>query len=148
MCSPYKQGQRIFPVQSWRLSLSNLTFNHSTKNKFKKSINKICSPTSNLQNNRSSQLFTHDNRWTTFERIVWTRKTEASHDKNWQGQCNHPTSTEKNNELRNNPTHIKISNIFIFFRTNTPKLIHIYLFQDQQPQIITYLSVSGPKTAN
>ena len=42
MHSPYKQRWRILPVQSRRFSLSNLTFNHSIKNKFKQSINKIC----------------------------------------------------------------------------------------------------------
>ena len=46
--SSYKQGQRIFPVQSRRFSLSNLTFNHSIKNNSKESINKICWSISNL----------------------------------------------------------------------------------------------------
>ena len=37
------------------------------------------------------------------------------------------------NEFRGNPTCIKIIIIFIYLRTNPPKLIHIYPFQDQKP---------------
>ena len=44
MHSSHKQGQGIFPVQSRRFSLSNLTINYSIENQFKESINKLCGP--------------------------------------------------------------------------------------------------------
>ena len=62
----------------------------------------LCRTLGSIQNCRSTQLPTHDNRGTTDGRIVWAWKTKASHITYGQRQCQNSTRTKESHEFGNN----------------------------------------------
>ena len=70
MIGTFKQGQEVFLIQQWRFGLYDFSLNISVEDIFKKVWCQLCRTLGSIQNCRSAQLPTHDNRGITDEMIV------------------------------------------------------------------------------